>query len=376
MNVRDLRHDLLARPEPEQESRQRAVVALRRIVSGRLRARNLPAYEAEALPAYRAARASEPETREEIAQALFLSPGYRTWSALARASQEMIWLTVGEPVLRQQERIAEAAHRLGNGARQGAGGSLALDPAFEPVAEIADIDIHLQPGGYALERHGEDWLAGALYEAGGNIYAFGQGIGKADSKAGAVMRHLEQVRPGFAPARILEIGCSAGAASCAWALAFPEAEVQAVDIGAGMLRYAHARAEALGARVHFHQADAAALSRFEDGGFDLVVSHNLLHEIGRDKRRAMMREAHRLVAPGGLVVHQDVPTRFVEGEVAQVERAWDVRFNGEAFWSIYAGDDLLADMREAGFAPDRVAQLKLEKTDGRGGWYLLEGQAG
>ncbi len=101
-------------------------------------------------------------------------------------------------------------------------GALHLDPAFEPPAEIAGVDIHLQPGGYALERGARDVVAGALYENGGNVYSFGQGIGQADSKAGAVIRYLDSERPGFAPRRILEIGCSAGAAACAYAAHYPD----------------------------------------------------------------------------------------------------------------------------------------------------------
>ncbi|MCA3254548.1 MAG: class I SAM-dependent methyltransferase, partial [Alphaproteobacteria bacterium] len=141
----------------------------------------------------------------------------------------------------------------------------------------------------------------------------------------------------------------------------------------GMLRYAHARAEAMELPVHFHQLDASRLA-FEDGSFDLVVSHNLLHEIGREKRQAMFKEAARVCRPGGMVIHQDVPTRFEPTLVRQVERAWDTVFNGEAFWSIYSNDDLLADMAAAGFASDRVLELKLPKKDGIGDWYVLVGE--
>jgi len=336
-----------------------------------VRPRNEALYEQEGLPAFTARHDRAPQNAQEVNEALFDSPGYRLWSALNRSAQELIWMAAGEPVLREVERLESNAERLMNA--PGRRGALHLDPSFDPPAEIAGVDIHLQPGGYALDRGPRDIVAGALYESGGNVYSFGQGVGQSDSKAGAVTRYLEKQRPGYVPRRILEIGCSAGAAACAYAAHYPDAEVNAVDIGAGMLRYAHARAESIGVRVFFHQMSGTAL-RFPDASFDLVVSNNLLHEIGRESRRAMMREAHRVLALGGVAIHQDVPTRFEPTLVRQVERGWDERFNGEIFWNGYAGDDLLADMRAAGFTADRIAETRIEKIAGAGGWYLLSGE--
>lgn len=371
MQVRNVDHPLLPQTTPEDRSRQRAVVTLRRLLNAHVRPRNIDAYAAEGLPAYLSRHGHEPAGDADIAETFELSPSWRLWSAMNRSAQEMLWVAVGEPLCRDQARIeAESARLQAAPERRGA---LHLDPAFIPPAEIAAVDIHLQPGGYVLDRSPNDVLAGALYENGGNVYSFGQGIGRADSKAGAVIRYLEQQWPGLEPQRVLEIGCSAGAAACAYAAHYPEAEVHAVDLGAGMLRYAHARAEALGVAVSFHQMDAASL-RFPDASFDLVVSNNLLHEIGREQRRRMMAEAHRVVRPGGAVIHQDVPTRSTGTDVARVERNWDERFNGEVFWSVYSGDDLVRDMRAAGFAAAAIREERIEKLQGSGGWYVLAAQ--
>lgn len=370
MNVRNVPHSMLPRLTAEERSRQRNVVTLRRLLNSRVRPRNEERYAREGLPAFRARRGRAPVTVAEAEEALHDSAGYRLWSAMNRAAQEMLWVAAGEPVLRDGERLEREAARLAG--RDDRLGALHLDPAFEPPHEVADVDIHLQPGGYALDRGPRDIAAGALYENGGNIYSFGQGVGLTDSKAGAVARYLEALRPGFIPRRMLEIGCSAGAAACGYAARYPGCEVHAVDIGAGMLRYAHARAEALGVRVIFHQMSGAALG-FPDGHFELVVSNNLLHEIGRETRRRMMREAFRVAAPGGLVVHQDVPIRSAPTLAAQAERGWDQKYNGEIFWNTYARDDLVADMRAAGFAPAGITETRIEKIAGAGGWYLLAG---
>ena len=76
--------------------------------------------------------------------------------------------------------------------------------------------------------------------------------------------------------------------------AYPEAEVYGIDVAAPMLRYAHARAEALGRRVHFSQQNAES-TNFRDESFDLIVSHILLHETSAKAVRNIMRECHRLL---------------------------------------------------------------------------------
>lgn len=368
MKVRDLQHAALPHSSVEERSRQGAVVALRRFLNRQVRPRNVAAFEAEAAPAFAAANGRRPQSPAEVQQAFLMSPSYRLWSATNRAAQEMIWISVGEPIYRDLDRMREAARELAAAPHKK--GSLTLDPAYGPSPEVADVDIHLQPGGYAMDRGEDDIVAGALYELGGNVFSFGQGIGRGDSKAGVVLKLLAEEFGGFRPGRILDIGCSAGAASAAYAANDPEAQVHAIDIGAGMLRYAHARAESLGVAVHFHQMDAARLA-FPDESFDLVVSHNLMHEIGAEKRRAMIREARRVVRPGGIVIHQDVAIRGLPTLVEQVERDWDTHFNGEVHWNTYQNADLLADMKAAGFAEAEIVEHDLAAIHGANRWYAI-----
>lgn len=368
MKVRDVQHAVLPQANAEDRSRQGAVVALRRLLNAKVRSRNVEAFAREAEPAFVAAHGRVPQSPDEVREAFLMSPAYRRWSAANRAAQEMIWVSVGEPIYRDLDRMQDVAARLAQSPDRL--GSLTLDSAYDPSPEVADIDIHLQPGGYAMDRGENDVVAGALYECGGNVFSFGQGAGRGDSKAGVVIRLLADCFDGIVPERMLDIGCSAGAASAAYAAAWPQAEVHAIDIGAGMLRYAHARAESLGVAVHFHQMDASALS-FADDSFDLVVSHNVMHEIGEDKRRAMIREAFRVARPGGIVIHQDVAIRNAPGIVHQVERDWDTHFNGERHWATYATADLVADMVAAGFPAAGVVEHDLDSIQGANRWYAI-----
>ena len=175
MNVRNVPHTMLPRLTAEERSRQRNVVALRWLLNSRVRPRNEDLYERQGLPVFRTRHGRDPQTAAEVEQALNDSPGYRLWSAMNRSAQEMIWIAAGEPVLREAARLEDEAERLAG--RPDKLGALHLDPSFEPPQEVAAVDIHLQPGGYALNRSPRDVAAGALYENGGNIYSFGQGVG-------------------------------------------------------------------------------------------------------------------------------------------------------------------------------------------------------
>lgn len=184
------------------------------------------------------------------------------------------------------------------------------------------------------------------------------------------MRFLRERYPSLTPTRILDIACSAGSSTTPYALAFPDAEVHAIDVGAGMLRYAHARAEALGAAVHFHQRSAAAPG-FEDGSFDLIVSHNAMHEMSAKTTAGMMRESYRLLKPGGVCVHQDVPLRYKDlDEFMRFERGWDLKNNNEPFWEAYATNDPEALLRSAGFAPDAIFVGMVPQIDKTISWFV------
>ncbi len=369
--VRSVQHEMLPRPTADEASRQQFAVAVKFALNRGLRPTQGKLFETVVAPEWAKAHGQAPTTREEIRDAMQADASYRGWSSLARAAQEQMWVAVGDSVFRERQRLATTAARLTAPERRR--GSLQLDPDFVPPRGVTAVDIHLQTGGYALDLGGGDCSAGALYESGGNLYAFGQGIGKNDSKAAHVQRFIAERFPRLRPTRILDMGCSAGAASVPYAVAFPDAEVHAIDVGAGMLRYAHARAESLGAAVHFHQMDCGTTS-FPDRHFDLVVSHNLMHEIPDPTRRAMLRESRRLLRPGGVCVHQDVPLRFAGlSEFQKFDYSWDTLNNNEPYWEVYANADLLADMQGAGFAPDCVHVGSLAAAPGSLPWFVAAG---
>jgi len=97
--------------------------------------------------------------------------------------------------------------------------------------------------------------------------------------------------------RVLDDGCGEGYLSRL--LARRGAMVTAIDYAESMLRIARERTPAdLG--VEFRHANAERLGFLPDAGFDVVVSNMVLIDLA--DYEAAIREAHRLLVPGGLYV--------------------------------------------------------------------------
>ena len=162
------------------------------------------------------------------------------------------------------------------------------------------------PGGYHTEFAADDVANGAVYDSAVYIYAMGR-MGPLNSDIGdTTIAWIKEKHPEFKPRRILDMGCTVGHSTLSYCDAWSDAEIFGIDVGAPVLRYAHARAESMGKSVHFSQQNAEATD-FEDGCFDLIVSHILVHETSNSAIRRIMRECNRLLTPGGLVVHAETP---------------------------------------------------------------------
>ena len=295
-------------------------------------------------------------------------PAFAAWSALNIGSQQQMWRALGDMVNRQMSDLNQAADEFSGAPARG---SIQLDPTLTLPAYFANTAYHGQPGGYCLDRDGNDWYAGALQEAGGALYSRGAGTGAKDSKGQAVVRFIKTTFPAFRPQRIIDLGCGYGGQTANYAVAFPDAAIHGVDLGAGLLRYAHPRAEALGLPIHFRQSCASATS-FPDASFDLVVSNILLHEIPCEMLDAVMRESFRLVAPGGLVVHQDVPTQRSDMPAFQQWLSnWQTAHNDEPFWRSFSESSVPDALVSAGFSEDAVFESYQPQVDGPLVWYMV-----
>jgi SAM-dependent methyltransferase len=247
---------------------------------------------------------------------------------LIRTTQEMIWDSPGHTALRQIDRINAAAKPKG-----ATRGTLALDPSVTIPPYLSAVDIHCMPGNFHQEvALGGDTYAAALYDRGVYIYIMG-GMGPLNDALGDMMVDYVKTRfPDLAPKRILDMGCGIGAGTVPFAAAFPDAEVHGIDVAAPMLRYAHARAEALSATLHLSQ------------------------QTSQKALRNILKECRRLLKPGGVTLHCETPmydARLSPFDQAQTD--WDTYFNNEPFVGPMHGLDADTLMREAGFAGDELA---------------------
>jgi len=361
-------HEMLAQPDHDETARQMFVGALKLFTGRKLRAGNRVVYEKQAKPDFEDETGRSPQSPQEIEQAMRANTHYQTWSAIHRYSQELMWDAVGDTILREEDRLRSAFDRLSS--QPNKKGSLDLNTDIQTPPVLDEVQIHLQPGGYMLNRDDQDIVAGAFYESGGAVYSKAQGVGTKETKAEIVIRFLQEKFPDFRPGKILDLCCSAGSSATPYALVFPEAEVHGLDVGPGLLRYAHARAEAMGAPVHFHQRNVTDTG-FPDESFDFVVSHNAMHELSQEEAEEMMRESYRLLKPGGICLHQDVPLRFgLIDAYTQFDYNWDEDYNGEVYWSVYAGNDCLSMLKDAGFTDAQIFEGFAEQLDKGFKWYV------
>lgn len=273
---------------------------------------------------------------------------FRFWSALQRNSQEMMWKSTQVPVERELDHIVAKSKDADQGL-----GSLTLDGSLEIPRYHQLVDIHCMPGGYHSEFRQDDIANGALYDRAVYLYAMGR-MGPLNSDIGdTTIAYLKENFPDLKPKRILDMGCTVGHSTLPYCDAFPDAEIFGIDVGAPVLRYAHARAESLGKAVHFSQQNAES-TNFEDGSFDLIVSHILVHETSHKAIRNIMREAQRLLSPGGIVIHAETPPYKDLDAFDAFMLDWDTRNNNEPFWGASHEIDPKAIAKETGFDPDNA----------------------
>ena len=346
--TRQAPHAALPPPTHDEFARQEFVRSYKEYLVKHVHGGNRERYERTVKPAFERERRRAPQDRFEVREAMVVDPYYRMFSTLLRTSQEMMWSACQKPVERELPRLNAAV----KAPPRKAGGSLTLDPALPIPRYHTAVDIHCQPGGYHSECMADDAAPGMVYDRAVHVYAMGQMGPYNDDMGASIVMWLAQHHPDFRPARILDMGCAVGHSTVPYAQAFPQAEVHAIDVAAPMLRYAHARAEDLGTPIHFSQQNAER-THFEDGSFDLVVSHILLHETSARAIRNIVRECHRLLRPGGMMLHAETPPYAGMDPFDAFMLDWDTRNNNEPFWARSHEIDLAALSRDAGFDPAR-----------------------
>ena len=167
---------------------------------------------------------------------------------------------------------------------------------------------------------------------------------------------------------------------------FPEAEMHAIDVGAGLLRYAWARAEHLGVGIHFSQQNAEA-TNCPDNHFDLVYSSTVLHETSHAALPRIMAECKRILKPGGVMLHLEVPGHYSQLDTwGRIRGDFEIFYNNEPFWRGALTTDFKKLVEDAGFKdvragyqdatsrPQKGTQAFRDKSKGvHASWFIVSG---
>lgn len=311
------------------------------------------------------------ERLKAVRQDLYEYDSYRATVSLRRTVQEMLWDAVGSCVSRQADELSRRGEIVAPK------GSLCLDPDFRAPAYISAGDVHLMPGGYHADWGEGDVLQGALMDRGGAVFMLGRNGGLMNDVRGhTAISHLFARFPNLEPQKILEMGCGVGASIVPAAKSFPHAEVYGIDVGASVLRYAHARAEHLGVAVHFSQQNAERTS-FADESFDFVYSCALFHETSHSALKNIIGESWRLLRAGGVAVHLEVPLRYDELDLwGLLGGEFEVRYNNEPFWNGALKADYATEMSTAGFREVAVGYQDAVPQAQRGAGRFSDSSAG
>lgn len=173
-------------------------------------------------------------------------------------------------------------------------GQLELNPEVGVPPYYKKLEIHTQPGNY----HGE--FGGILYHW--MISPFFVNRDDGDGMGWALAKGV----PNKPYQRILDLGCGVGKSTLPYCDLYPEAEVVGLDYAAEMLKYGHKLAEHRGKRVRYVQG-MAEHTGLPSESFDLVVAIFLFHEMPRKARDQTVREAYRLLRPGGVFAIMESP---------------------------------------------------------------------
>jgi len=319
------------------------------------------AYKLRVEPEFRERNGRMPKDRHEVRRALKTDSYYQMWSALRRNNMEMRQQNGRSMVLRQINQLNEKAAALNAGKD-----SLVLAGNIDLPNYLAKVDHHCMPGSYHTELVPEDVSAAANYDSGLFCTTAGALGSMSDGGGRAVAQFVKSAYPDFKPKKILDLGCGLGHNVLPIAAMYPDAEVVAIDTGAPMLRYGHARAQALGiTNVTFMQMDGEKMP-WADETFDWVQTTMFWHETAKGAMERMLAATTRLLKKGGLSLHVEQPQYGPDMPLLeQALRDWDAFYNNEPFWSQMHEINLLDAFMKLGFKKEDCFEANVKALPDR-----------
>jgi ubiquinone/menaquinone biosynthesis C-methylase UbiE len=173
-----------------------------------------------------------------------------------------------------------------------------------------------------------------------------------------ITRHV-RAAGGAERVKLLDVACGTGRTLHQLARAHPAMRLWGVDLSPAYVRIARRRLEHVG-ELALAVENAERLP-FADGTFDAATSVYLFHELPRNARRNVVRELHRVVRPGGVVVIEDSAQLAESAEIETALREFPREFH-EPFYEDYLEDDLAGILAAGGFEVERVEPQLVAKV--------------
>lgn len=339
----------------EERARQRTISVLRRKVLVDLAADMQRTYREVVAPEVARKTGEEPQDPVAVRRAIDGTMIYKFYSSARYKLQEMTWESVRPQVERNLDTMVDMARNLA----PGNGGTLRLDPSLQIPHYVSEMDVHLMPGCFHSEYREDDVAQGAVYSYGIGVFYGGLPMTTRGSGPGATIANfLRTAHPDFKPEVIVDLGCTTGDNTFPYVDVFPDAAVHGIDVGAPLLRYGHARAEAAGKVVHFSQQDAEHLD-FADNSVDVITSSYLLHEIPVQSTKRIFAECYRVLKPGGVMIHFELPPSSEVDPYRNFYFDWDAYNNNEPYYAQFRRQSLVELCAGAGFDRDKYMQQQL-----------------